>query len=40
MADYPALAPALRSALVAVNRAFAGPDTPVSWADEVALFRP
>lgn len=39
-ADYPALAPALRSALVAVNRAFAGPDTPVGAADEVALFPP
>lgn len=39
-ADYPALAPALRSALVAVNRAFAGLDTPVSSADEVALFPP
>jgi molybdopterin synthase catalytic subunit len=39
-ADYPALAPALRSALVAVNRAFAGPDMPVSSADEVALFPP
>jgi len=39
-ADYPALAPALRSALVAVNRAFAGSETPVSSADEVALFPP
>jgi molybdopterin synthase catalytic subunit len=39
-ADYPALAPALRSALVAVNRSFAGLDTPVSAADEVALFPP
>lgn len=39
-ADYPALAPALRSALVAVNRAFAGPDTPVEGKDEVALFPP
>ncbi len=39
-ADYPALAPALRSALVAVNRAFAGPDTPVGSGDEVALFPP
>lgn len=39
-ADYPALAPALRSALVAVNRAFAGPDTPVEAKDEVALFPP
>ena len=39
-AEYPALAPALRSSLVAVNRAFAGPDTPVGAADEVALFPP
>ncbi len=39
-ADYPALAPALRSVLVAVNRAFAGSETPVSSADEVALFPP
>jgi len=39
-ADYPALAPALRSALVAVNRAFAGPETPVGAGDEVALFPP
>ncbi len=39
-ADYPTLAPALRSALVAVNRSFAGPDTPVRSADEVALFPP
>jgi molybdopterin synthase catalytic subunit len=39
-ADYPALAPALRSALVAVNRAYAGQDTLVSAADEVAIFPP
>ncbi|WP_374688551.1 molybdenum cofactor biosynthesis protein MoaE [Promineifilum sp.] len=39
-AGYPALAPALPSALVAVNRAFAGPTTPVNAADEVALFPP
>lgn len=39
-ADYPVLAPALRSALVAVNRAFAGPETPVVAGDEVALFPP
>jgi len=39
-ADYPALAPALRSALVAVNRMFAGPETPVGSGDEVALFPP
>lgn len=37
---YPALAPALRSVLVAVNRAFAGPGTPVGATDEVALFPP
>ncbi|HRO91916.1 MAG TPA: molybdenum cofactor biosynthesis protein MoaE [Promineifilum sp.] len=39
-ADYPALAPALGSALVAVNRAFAGSETPVGAADEVAIFPP
>ncbi len=39
-ADYPTLAPALRSTLVAVNRAFAGPETPVVAGDEVALFPP
>ncbi len=39
-ADYPALAPALRSALVAVNRAFAGAETPVGAGDEVAIFPP
>jgi molybdopterin synthase catalytic subunit len=39
-ANYPALAPALGSALVAVNRAFAGPDTPIGAGDEVALFPP
>ena len=39
-ADYPALAPALRSALVAVNRAFAGSETPVGSTDEVAIFPP
>jgi molybdopterin synthase catalytic subunit len=38
--SHSALAPALPSALVAVNRAFAGPDTPVGAADEVALFPP
>ena len=37
---YPALAPALPSALIAVNRAFAGPHTPVNAGDEVALFPP
>ncbi|RIK23718.1 MAG: hypothetical protein DCC51_02745 [Anaerolineae bacterium] len=39
-ADYPALAPALPSTLVSVNRSFAGHETPVSAADEVALFPP
>lgn len=39
-ADYPALAPALGSTLVAVNRAFAGLNTPIDAADEVALFPP
>lgn len=39
-ADYPALAPALGSTLVAVNRAFAGMETPVGATDEVALFPP
>lgn len=37
---YPALAPALPSALAAVNRAFADPDTPLAPGDEVALFPP
>ena len=39
-ASYPALATALPTALLAVNRAFAGPDTPVQPGDEVALFPP
>ncbi|HOU40918.1 MAG TPA: molybdenum cofactor biosynthesis protein MoaE [Promineifilum sp.] len=39
-ASYPALAPALPTSLLAVNRAFAGPDTPVKTGDEVALFPP
>jgi molybdopterin synthase catalytic subunit len=39
-AQHPALEPALGSALVAVNRAFADPDTTVSSTDEVALFPP
>jgi molybdopterin synthase catalytic subunit len=39
-ADYPTLAPALRSVLVAVNRAYAGSDTLVGRDDEVALFPP
>lgn len=39
-AAYPKLDAALGSALVAVNHAFAVPDTPVSAGDEVALFPP
>jgi molybdopterin converting factor subunit 1 len=39
-AEYPALAIALPSSLVAVNRAFADPQTPVNPGDEVALFPP
>ena len=37
---YPALAEALPSALVAVNKAFAGPDTVLKAGDEVAIFPP
>ncbi len=36
----PALAPALDSSLVAVNRAYAGESVPVRAGDEVALFPP
>jgi molybdopterin synthase catalytic subunit len=39
-AVYPALAPALPSALVAVNQEFAFPPTPLKPGDEVALFPP
>ena len=39
-ARYPALKPALPSALVAVNHDFAFPDTPLESGDEVALFPP
>lgn len=39
-ADYPALAPALPSALVAVNRAFAAAETIIGPGDEIALFPP
>jgi molybdopterin synthase catalytic subunit len=39
-AEYPALAIALPSSLVAVNLAFAEPHTPVRPGDEVALFPP
>lgn len=37
---YPALTPALPTTLVAVNRAFAGPETLIAPGDEVALFPP
>jgi MoaE-MoaD fusion protein len=37
---YPDLAPALPAVLVAVNRSYAGPDTPVRAGDEIALFPP
>jgi molybdopterin synthase catalytic subunit len=36
----PELAPALDSSLVAVNKAFAAPDTAIQAGDEVALFPP
>lgn len=39
-AEYPALAPALPSSLVAVNRQFAESTTRVDVGDEVALFPP
>lgn len=38
--DYPALEPSLDTALVAVNKAFAGPETVLKQGDEVALFPP
>jgi MoaE-MoaD fusion protein len=38
--DFPSLAPALDSALIAVNREFAFPDHPLAAGDEVALFPP
>ncbi|UCG23912.1 MAG: molybdenum cofactor biosynthesis protein MoaE [Chloroflexota bacterium] len=37
---YPELAQALPSALVAVNKAFAGPETALSPGDELAIFPP
>jgi molybdopterin synthase catalytic subunit len=37
---YPELAPALPSALVAVNKAFAGQETTLSPGDELAVFPP
>lgn len=39
-AKYNELAPALSTALVAVNKQFAFPDTPLHPADEIALFPP
>lgn len=39
-AEHPSLALALPSVLVAVNRAFAEPDTEIQPGDEVALFPP
>jgi molybdopterin synthase catalytic subunit len=39
-AEYPSLAPALDSALVAVNREFAFPENSLARGDEVALFPP
>ena len=39
-ANYPALVPAIDSALIAVNREFAFDDTPVAAGDEMALFPP
>lgn len=39
-ADHPKLAPALPTALVAVNKAFASMHTPIVAGDEVALFPP
>lgn len=38
--SYPNLAPALPTALVAVNKAYAGPGTRVTPGDEVAFFPP
>lgn len=40
VAEYPELAPALPTTLVAVNKAFAGPGTSVQPEDEVAFFPP
>ena len=37
---YPALAETLPSTVIAVNKAYAGPETPVAIGDEVALFPP
>lgn len=39
-AEYPSLAPALESTLVAVNREFAFPENSLASGDEVALFPP
>jgi MoaE-MoaD fusion protein len=39
-ADYPQLAPALPTALIAVNKAYAGEDAPITANDEIAIFPP
>ncbi len=39
-AAYAALAPALPTALIAVNKQFAFPDTPLQSTDEIAIFPP
>lgn len=39
-AAYPALSPSLPTSLVAVNRQYATPETPIRPGDEVALFPP
>ena len=39
-AVYPQLAPALPTALVAVNKAYASDDTPITANDDVAIFPP
>lgn len=38
--DHPALTAALPTILVAVNKAYAGPETPISEGDEIAFFPP
>jgi molybdopterin synthase catalytic subunit len=39
-AAYPALAAALPTALIAVNKAYAGRETPIQPGDEIAIFPP
>lgn len=39
-AAYPALAPSLPTALIAVNKAYAGRETPIQPGDEIAIFPP